>query len=157
MKIPGFSASCLPVTSLLHSTLECFYDQMCLDELLSFVSTNKSFTAMSSIERSRFSIISTVKSILDFIMVEKWSTNISYENYFVQCAPISCSYSTMKRHDFVFILTKVIGLLGGLILVLELIIPIIVRFVRRQRNDNPTPRISRKLHVFEYIDIASFL
>jgi hypothetical protein len=43
MKIPGLIAGCMPVNSLLESTLECFYSQTCLNELLSFLSTNESF------------------------------------------------------------------------------------------------------------------
>jgi hypothetical protein len=79
-------------------------------------------------------------------MVEQWTENISYDKYFVQCAPISCTYSKVEGHDFMFVLVEISGLLGGLILVLTFIIPAAVNFIRRLklRNTEPTPRIPRK-------------
>ena len=54
-QIPGISAGCLPVHSILLSELECFYDQTCLDKLISYFPTNETFEAMN---------ISETKSIL---------------------------------------------------------------------------------------------
>ena len=148
MIIPGLFSGCMPMNSLLLSTLECFYNQTCVDEILSFLSADRHFTAMPVIDQGIFQPNSTVQSIVDQTMVEGWSKNISYEKYFTQCAPISCTYSRLERHDFVFVLTKIIGLLGGLILVLRLVVPAIVRFIRNRKLKKnqlaPSPRITRK-------------
>jgi hypothetical protein len=53
---------------------------------------------MIELEQSRFKSISTMKSILDYFMVEQWITNISYEKYYKTYASISCSY--FKNHVY---------------------------------------------------------
>ena len=148
MIIPGLFSGCMPMNSLLLSTLECFYNQTCVNEILSFLSTDVHFTAMMVNEQSIFPPNSTVQLIVNRTMVENWKTNISYEKYFTQCAPTSCTYSKLERHDAVFVLTKIIGLLGGLILVLKLVVPQFVRFIRNHKlktnQSTPVPRIPRK-------------
>jgi hypothetical protein len=146
VEIPGFFVGCMPLNSLLQSTLECFYNQTCLNKILPLISTNKNFTAMALLEQSRFKPNSTVQAIINRTMVEQWTENISYDKYFAQCAPISCIYSKVERRDSMFVLTEVIGLLGGLVSVLTFIIPAAVRFIRRSklRNTEATPRIPRK-------------
>ena len=77
MKIPGFEGGCLPTDGILLSTLECFYDQTCLNRLLSFFPTKEKFTAMTTIEPTRFDRNSTVKIMVDYLMIEKWIKSIS--------------------------------------------------------------------------------
>jgi hypothetical protein len=146
VEILGFFVGCMPLNSLLQSTLECFYNQTCLNKILSLISTNNSFTAISLPERSLFKQNSTVQAIVNRTMVQQWTENISYDKYFVQCAPISCTYSKVERHDFMFVLVEVMGLMGGLISALAFIIPAAVNFIRRLklRNTESTPRIPRK-------------
>ena len=144
MQIPGFSVGCLPVDSILLSTLECFYNQTCIDGLVSYFSTTENFTAMTKGINSHFAINATVKSIVDWLMVEEWRRNISYEKYYTLCAPISCTYLAKTQSSFVFVLTKIISLLGGLTVALRLMIPTVIRFIRQPRNTEPTPEIPRK-------------
>jgi hypothetical protein len=61
---------------------------------------------MIELEQGRFKPNSTMKSILDYLMVEQWITNISYEKYYKTCAPISCSYFKNDTYDWLFVLTK---------------------------------------------------
>ena len=72
MTIPGLSSGCTPVNSMLSSTLECFYDQSCVDELISFFPTTERFTAMLTPEKTRFLRNATVQSVTDLLMVEEW-------------------------------------------------------------------------------------
>jgi hypothetical protein len=146
MGIDGFSAGCMPMDSILQSTLQCFYNQTCLNGFLSFLSTNETFTAMNMSKESRFKKISTVKELVTDLMVEEWITNISYEKYYAQCAPIICTYSKVNRHDFVYVLTKIISLLGGLTLAIKFIVPVVVQFIRRKKDNEPTPEISCMYH-----------
>jgi hypothetical protein len=142
--IPGMSAGCLPVTSILSSTLKCFYDETCLNKLISYFSTNENFTALTLIEQSQYSPNSTVQSMVDKLMLEDLMRNISYDNYYSQCAPKSCTYSKVSRHNFVFILTKLIYLLAGLTLILRLVIPPSIRLIQRLFDRTPRPRIPCK-------------
>ncbi|CAF4239198.1 unnamed protein product, partial [Rotaria sordida] len=91
---------------------------------------------------SRFKPNSTVQEIVNELMVEEWLTNISYEKYYAQCAPVQCIYSKLEKQDLVNVLTNVISLHGGLTLTLRFIIARIVRFIRRKKDNEPSSRIS---------------
>ncbi len=156
--IPDFTSSCMPVDSCLLSSLECFYNQSCVNAIFPYqritdnVATNfialKSNNASTS---SRFSVGTRIKSIVDELMVEDWLIEEVYEKYFQQCAPTSCTYLKKVYPDFLSVLSTLIGLLGGLCFVLSLIIPCIVKFIRQQwwpppmhSQSSQTPRISRE-------------
>ena len=145
MNIPGFVTGCLPVDGVLSSTLECFYSQSCVNRLISFLFKRERFTAITVVNESRFSLNSTVKSMVDSLMVEEWTENISYDKYYAQCAPTSCTYSKVQRHSLVFVLTKVIGVLSGLSLALRLAVPLLVQYIQRLPKRERTPKIPRKL------------
>ncbi|CAF4056791.1 unnamed protein product, partial [Rotaria sordida] len=125
---------CLPMNAILLSTLECFYNQTCLDTLLSFFATNEAFKAMTILEESRFELNSTVTTMIANLMIEKWITNISYNKYYTKCAPIFCTYSLNEKNDWMFVLIKLISLLGGLTFILGFVIQKSVAFIRRPRN-----------------------
>ena len=143
--IPGWSSGCMPMNSLLLATLECFCNQTCLDDLLAFFPVAETFTAIQGLEQSTYKPNSTLQSIVDFNMVEQWVVNMSYEKYFAQCEPISCTYSKVERHGLVFVLMKLVSVLGGLTMILRLVIPASVRFARRPKSTKrePSPRIPR--------------
>lgn len=144
MTIPGLVGSCSPVGEALLSTLECFYNQTCVNELVSLLPTTETFTALRIADQSDFGPNTTIGSIVDHLMIENWMVNITYEQYYKQCAPISCTYSVLKRRDAIFVLLKLISSLGGLTVILGLIIPAIVNFIKRPTNREPTPRIPCK-------------
>ena len=144
MKIPGFLVGCLPVSGILSSTLKCFHSQTCVDELSSYLSPTERFSAMMLAEKSRYRSNSTVKSIVDNLMVEDWMTNISFDNYYARCAPASCTYSKIHRHSLMFVLTQLMSVLSGLTLALGLMIPAAVRFIRQPISYLPSPQIPRK-------------
>ncbi|UJR07361.1 hypothetical protein I4U23_011647 [Adineta vaga] len=150
LKVPGIVTGCLPVNSMMYSTLECFYNQTCVDILASYFPTNDTFNALKLDENSRFDVNSMVKSIVDSMMVEEWTINVSYSKYYDECAPNLCTYSQVKRRDMRFILTKLLGLLGGLTLVLSFIIPSIIRFLRQPRNTLPTPKVPLHARLNQY-------
>ncbi|CAF2763111.1 unnamed protein product [Rotaria sp. Silwood2] len=136
MKIPGMVHSCLPINTLLLSTLECFYNQTCLNDLFSFLSTNENFTAMSQFEQSRYKLNSTIETIIDKLMIEEWMIDISYKKYYEQCAPLSCTYFKNEQYGWKFVLIQLIGLLGSLTMVCSFIIENIVNFIRRRPSQN---------------------
>lgn len=145
MRIPGLFSGCMPMNSLLLSTLECFYNQTCVNDILSFLSVNSDFTAMTTIEQSIFQPNTTVQSMLDSIMVQSWTKNIFHEKYFAQCAPMSCTYLVEKRHDALFVLAKIIGLLGSLVLGLRLSVPWVVQFIRNRKVKKNQPTASPRI------------
>jgi beta-lactamase regulating signal transducer with metallopeptidase domain len=67
-------------------------------------------------------------------MVEEWNSSIIYENYFNECEPIECTYNQQTKNSIIYIVTTIIGLNGGLITVLKLIVPRLVKFARRKKE-----------------------
>ncbi|CAF4066819.1 unnamed protein product [Adineta steineri] len=145
-RLPGLKSGCLPVTSILASTLQCFYNQRCLNKLVSFFPTKENFSAMAINNVSRFGPRATVKSIVDNLMVEDWLMNMSYEKYRDNCAPLSCTYLKEMSITLMDVVVKLIGLLSGLISALRLMIPIIVRFIIKKINNvrSPPSTLTRK-------------
>ncbi|CAF1332885.1 unnamed protein product [Rotaria sordida] len=143
MKIPGIIHSCLSVNTILFSTLECFYNQTCLNDIISVLPTSETFTAMSQFEQSRYELNLTIQTIIDNLMIEEWMIDVSYKNYYKQCAPISCTYFKNEKYDWKFVLTQLIGLLGCLTTACSFIIQNIVKFIRRRPTQN-TESISCK-------------
>jgi uncharacterized membrane protein len=60
-------------------------------------------------------------------MVEQWSPNISYRNYFDICAPKQCDYRQIQSARIIDVIIILISLYGGLSIVLRLIIPQVMK------------------------------
>lgn len=141
--IPGLYAGCLPVSAMLTSSLECFYSQTCVDLILSFFPTSARFSAMQASQQSIFSQTSTVQSMVDRLMVEDWTIDVSYEKYYAQCAPAACTYSQVERNGFIFALIKIISLLATVTSVLAIVIPNLIDLIRSRPNPDVSPNITR--------------
>lgn len=123
----GMLAGCYALEALLQSTLHCVYDQDCIDP-------NNNFQAMqvSSSRLSHFDLNATIESIINQLMVEEYSSNVSYEKYFDQCAPSSCIYSYTEHSALLDGITYLIGLYGGLMIICRSVAAIIVRLLWRR-------------------------
>ncbi|CAF1195609.1 unnamed protein product [Adineta steineri] len=147
--IPGMLSGCLPVPSLLLSTLECFYDQDCVNRLISYFPITEKFQAMTKNHQSVFKLESPIESIVEKLMIENWTITISYPNYYVGCAPSLCTYFKISRNGFVYALKKVISILSTLTLILGLIIPAVIRFIVQSRDRTPKPHISFRIRLHQ--------
>ncbi|CAF4071575.1 unnamed protein product, partial [Adineta steineri] len=134
--LPGLYTGCYTIESLLQSNLQCFYDQTCINQLQSYLgsSTSINVTALDISLSSQFSENSTIADILDQLMVEEWINSSIYENYYSECQPSSCSYTVTTKNSAVYIITTLIGLVGGLITVLKLMVPMLVKVVRKRMH-----------------------
>ncbi|CAF1350011.1 unnamed protein product, partial [Adineta ricciae] len=144
MLIKGMKMGCTPSQSFLRSTLECFYDQSCLDLLQQYTNYSYSLTALSSktTSASRFSQNTTIEELVQDLFVEQWSTQINYSLYYQQCLPSVCSYTTIGRFDIFYTISIILGIQGGLTIVLKWICPKLVRigskiYYHRKRRINP--------------------
>jgi hypothetical protein len=129
----------MPVDACLLSSLECFYNQSCVNAIFPYQKVTDgmmlNFTALNSDNASapsRFNISSQIKSIVDELMVEEWVIEELYDKYFQLCAPAACTYLANVYPDFLSILNTLIGLLGGLCTALDLIVLPVVRFIRKR-------------------------
>ncbi|CAF0901103.1 unnamed protein product [Adineta steineri] len=90
-------------------------------------------TALDTSMSSQFLENSTIGDILDQLMVEEWINSSMYENYYSECKPSYCSYTVRTKNSAIYIITTLIGLVGGLITVLKLMVPYLVMLVRRKK------------------------
>ena len=126
--VPGVLNGCFVVEALLQSTLECFFDQQCFDEVTVLLSSTVLWngTVLDDQMKSRFSPTTPVGEMLQVLMVEEWDWSSAYGDYFNECRPVQCSYTVRTRNDVIIIVTTVVGLIGGLVTALKLIVPCIV-------------------------------
>jgi hypothetical protein len=143
--VPGFYLGCYIIEALFQSNLQCFYDQTCIDELQSYLgsSTSLNVTALDISLSIQFFENSTIEDLLDQLMVEEWNSSGIYENYYSECQPSKCSYTLTTKNNVIYIATTLIGLIGGLITVLKLIVPRLVKFTTRYIYKEPTREIGK--------------
>lgn len=131
--VPGFYSGCYTIESLLVSSLQCFHDQHCLDNLTHYVNSTREMnvTALDATLSSKFTANSTVGEMIDELMVEEWNSSIAFAKYYDECEPSECTYTVESKNEAMSIVTTVIGLIGGLVKVLKLIVPKIVNLFKR--------------------------
>lgn len=122
--IPGFRVGCYPLETLLQSTLECLYDSSCINQLKTmYYQLNVNFRPLDSFLSSPNV---TVQSLVDRLLVERWETNVSYDEYYRTCAPVSCTYIFNGQISVIYTVTIIIGLYGGLSRMFKIMSPILV-------------------------------
>jgi hypothetical protein len=130
--LPGLVIGCLPLDGLRLSTLECFYSSECIANITRYLdyyteidgSPPLNFTPptssplvvppMDSSARSRFTVNTTIDTLITELFIEQLSSTSSYETYFATCAPIECRYEYVARQDLLYVVTTLLGLYGGL-------------------------------------------
>ncbi|CAF1054872.1 unnamed protein product [Adineta steineri] len=134
--VPGMYTGCYIVESLLQSNLQCFYNQTCINKVVSYFVTRPlmNTTALKNSLPSQFLPNSTLKEVINEIMVEQFIPSIIYNSYYNACQPTECTYTYQTKNSIIYIVTTLIGLLGGLITVLKLIIPPVVMFIRKEKE-----------------------
>jgi hypothetical protein len=131
--VRGFYAGCYVVKSLLRSTLECLYDESCLNQLQFHISSSSSIdmnaTPLNASSPTNYLVTSTIQELVDNLMIEEWNVSMMYETYYNGCQPTQCSYTIERRNDVIYIVTTLFGIAGGLNTVLRHVVPRFVRFV----------------------------
>jgi hypothetical protein len=137
--VPGFYTGCYVIESLLQSTLQCFYDQQCVDHLLHQISLTPRIEVASLDESlSKYSANLTIQKLVDNLMIEEWNYSSSFENYYNQCQPIKCIHTLETNNDIIYIATTLFGISGGLITVLKIIIPRLIKLIRKKTQQQHT-------------------
>ncbi|CAF1495524.1 unnamed protein product, partial [Adineta ricciae] len=135
-RVPKFYIGCSTVEALLQSTLQCFYDRNCIDSIQAHLFPVVPVTPLDPSISSNYLANSTVDELLQRLMIEQWDVSLMYENYYEQCKPVECSHISETRNDAVFVVTTLIGLLGGLVTALKVVVPLLVNFIRRKKEED---------------------
>jgi hypothetical protein len=135
--MPGLMVGCYPLESLLKSTLHCLYNASCFPLFQSNI--NRLFVPLDESIPSQYQKNSTVESILNQLMVEKWVSNVIYEKYYAECAPSSCSY--IERRPALDVVVLFLELHGGLVIIMDVVVLILIAvwkeiLIRQRRHHN---------------------
>ncbi|CAF1533335.1 unnamed protein product [Adineta ricciae] len=125
--IDGLFFGCYPIEAMLNSSLECLYNETCLDLILpSFHQDLINITIQPLQSETKFGIRETVQHMIDRLFVNEWNKNYSYLNYSRKCSSTECSYSFIQNFGALHILTTILDLYGCLTILLSLLIPFII-------------------------------
>lgn len=113
--VNGMFIGCLPVTSLLQSSLACFYNETCILEIqtaleLTLVNFTENFIALDPTVSSRFEPTTPLETIIKSLMIEEWRYVFNYSSYFDECKLSTCTYTSIERNSFLDITLRLLGL-----------------------------------------------
>ena len=124
--VRNFFFGCSPLESLLMSTLECFYQDECIQILIEYIAANVTAT-FTPLDGRQSQPNDPIQYILQNLMVTSWSTQVSFSSFYRSCAPASCTYEYYRSVTALFLITTIIGIAGGLSLILSILTLIILR------------------------------
>ena len=142
--VPGFYQGCFFLEALRRSHLECLYNQTCLSQLLFYLNFTMlvNITALDASASDYVHPTMIIEESLEQLMVDHWNWTITHDHYYASCQPAACTYTISTRNDAIYIVTTLIGLIGGLSSALEFAVPlsvgIIVKCLKRKRRRNAT-------------------
>lgn len=124
----GFRIGCYPLEAFLQSSLSCLFNSSCVDSLNdyfpSFNASTPPMQVLAKNQSSQYRANTTLGTLVNQLFVEQWTSNSSYDVYFNQCAPASCTYRYPKENNFLNMITILLGLAGGLTIVLQILVPL---------------------------------
>ncbi|CAF1358045.1 unnamed protein product [Adineta ricciae] len=128
--INGFFSGCTPLDALLMSSLDCLFNQTCLDYLpIYFPKLNQiNSSLINGLCHSKQEKIS-LKENLNNLLIEEWITNINYSIYFEKCSPLKCFYTETNRMNYSYAITFLFSLYGGLVIILRLISMVLIKIL----------------------------
>jgi hypothetical protein len=119
--VSNFNVGCYLIESLLQSSLECFYNDSCINEIQKYLPSSSSMIVrpLNSSLLSESLENSTIQELLDKLMIEEWNSSQLYDRYYNECNPKQCTYTR----------EILLGIVGGLTTVLRVVVPQVVKFI----------------------------
>ena len=100
-----------------------------------FVALTAAITTVAPLNMSsssRFLPTTTIELMFKNLMLESWEGFTNFSEYFRTCAPKACSYSYVQRFNFIYMMTTLISLYGGMSVVFQTMSPLFVKFILRK-------------------------
>ncbi|UJR11700.1 hypothetical protein I4U23_015881 [Adineta vaga] len=141
----------------LSSSLECFYNQTCLNILISAYSRNINISILDKAFSSRFTSQTKVEQLVGELFIEEVTHEVTFKSYYDRCKPSYCTYTVARRFDVLFVITSIIGLVGGLNVALRLLSPYVIDFILRFKQKSiiqikQTETLTIKIHLQNLIN-----
>lgn len=80
---------------------------------------------------SRFPPATPLNKIVSQLFIEDWTYATNFISFYEQCAPHECTYSFVERFNKAYVIASTLGVVGGLSVTLRIIVPLIVKLLRR--------------------------
>ncbi|CAF3084845.1 unnamed protein product, partial [Rotaria sp. Silwood2] len=77
-----------------------------------------------------------LETIEEQMMIENWKPMLSYVNYFKSCASSVYTYTCSAKYHWIFVVTTLLGLLGGLRVVLNILVFVVIKWIRSKRRQS---------------------
>jgi hypothetical protein len=134
--LPSMFIGCLATEAVLQSSLECYFNQTCVNAIQDQIRSPRSLTNVSALNfnGTRFSSITPIETLIDMLMIDKWTSSTSFSQYYAQCAPVLCVYTYSSRYDWLYVITTLVSLFGGLSTALRLFVPVAVKWIRNRKQ-----------------------
>jgi len=116
---------CTLSESFLISTLECFYNQSCINIIKQYTNYPDQLEYLLSANQSQIKM--TVEDLLKNLFTDQWQITKNYSSYYEQCSPLICSYTYIENFNIIYLISFLLGLQGGLAIVLKWICPKIIQ------------------------------
>ena len=151
--IPGIYSGCYMIDFLLTSTTECFFTQRCLalikEHMMETTPLYKQLHLLNRSITSRYKINETIGAIVGNLFIEDWNQFYSYDQYFDKCKPSVCSYTEQQQKpSYIYVLTKLISVYGGLTILFRFLVPNIINLIRREKRRQPGIYLSSIVSIF---------
>lgn len=150
---PGLVQGCYMIDTLRLSTLECFYaDSDCFPKLFQAIDrlADSFDTPLPQVDvhplrynaaLTRFPPRTLLSHIIEEMMIENWTVDESFDQYYSACRPNYCTYVHIQQNQhFLTVITSLISLVGGLTAALRILVPLLVKllFFRSKSRAKPT-------------------
>ena len=136
--VPGIPTACVYYERFLNADLRCFFNESCINTMLSMYNVDMptrkrlpdavfQYTPLNSSIPSNFPPTTKMDTLFSALLLESWSILPDYEGHYRNCAPVSCSYAITQRLQLLYVASTILSFFGGLVVVLRLLVPMLVR------------------------------
>ena len=139
--VPGLIMDCSLTRATLRSTLECYYNQTCLSLIHGHHANN--LEALSVSKNKHFLIDTMIETLVNNLMIDHYTIDVSLDLYYDQCNPSYCYYKYNRQFQVLFIITVMCGIYGILSTLLRFLIPWIVKKLMHRESHSPTNQSGR--------------
>lgn len=140
--VDGLYTGCYMLEGILSSSMKCFYSQSCINRSIIAIvfdiqrrKLDPYPYALNMTSNSSYTINTTFFELINNLMIESWNPIINHQDYYQSCQPSYCTYSIVKRKDFISVITILFGIIGGLNKILRLLLPpcviLVIKFLNR--------------------------
>ena len=151
IEVPGMYGTCYLLDSLRLSTFECWFNETCTGLvifLMTFIPLQNGIEPLNSSMLIRFSPNTTIGDIIDELMIEMWTNITNYETYYNICKPLTCTYTLYRRFNWLYTITILTSVFGGLSVSLRAACPLLIKLYVCCRRKRDVSTISKYLFIY---------